>query len=72
MPYSVGWGTEIGAMGHREHTAREALALADEHVAADRSNVVVTDLASGRRVPLDDLRELAEAEANAETPPPNG
>ena len=70
MPYSLSSGTEIGVMGHRQHTAREALALAEEHLAADRSKVVVTDLASGRRVTLDDLRELAEAEANAETPPP--
>jgi hypothetical protein len=72
MPYSVGWGTEIGIMGHREHNAREALALAEEHLAANRSNVVVTDLVTGDRVTLDDLRERAEAEANAETPPPRG
>jgi len=68
MPYSVGWGTEIGVMGHRQDTAREALSLAEEHLAANRSNVVVTDLVTGHRVTLDNLRELAEAEANAEAP----
>jgi hypothetical protein len=72
MPYSVGWGAEIGVMGHHEKTACEALALAEEYLAANRSNVVVTDSVSGNRVTLDDLRELAEAEANAETPPPKG
>jgi hypothetical protein len=30
-------------MGHHEKTACEALALAGEHLAANRSNLVVTD-----------------------------
>jgi hypothetical protein len=68
MPYSVGWGAEIGVMGHRQKTAREALALVEEHPAANRANGTVTDLVTGRRVTLDALRELAEAEANAEAP----
>ena len=68
MLYSVGWGTEIGVMGHREETAREALARAEEYTAAHRSNVIVTDLVTGYKVTLDELRERAEAEANTEAP----
>jgi hypothetical protein len=66
--YSVGWGTEIGVLGHRKETAREALALAEEYMAAHRSNVIVTDLVTGYKVTLDELRERAEAEANTEAP----
>jgi hypothetical protein len=66
MPYSVGWGTEIGVLGHRQENAREALALAEEHLAANRANVVVTDLVTGLRVTLDNLRERAEQEAEDE------
>ena len=69
MLYSVGWGTEIGVLGHREETAREALALAEEYMAAHRStNVIVTDLVTGYKVTLDELRERAGAEANTEAP----
>jgi hypothetical protein len=68
MLYSVGWGTEIGVLGHRKETAREALALAEEYMAAHRSNVIVTDLVTGYKVTLDELRERAEAEANTEAP----
>ena len=50
-------------MGHREETAREALALAEEYMVAHRSNVIVTDLVTGYKVTLDELRERAEAEA---------
>src|SRR5438874_1934732 len=31
--YSISWGTDVGVLGHRRETAREALALAEEHVA---------------------------------------
>ncbi|HEY3719268.1 MAG TPA: hypothetical protein VGL41_03920 [Roseiarcus sp.] len=67
MLYSVGWGTEIGVLGNREETAREALALAEEYIAAHRPNVTVTDLETGYKVTLDELRERAEAEAETET-----
>jgi hypothetical protein len=65
MSYSLGWGTEIGVLAHRRHTAREALELAEEHIAA-RENVVVTDLMTGEPISIDDLRERAEGEADEE------
>jgi hypothetical protein len=65
MAYSVGWGTEIGVLAHRRASAREALELAEEHVAA-REEVVITDLVTGEPISLDDLRERAEQEAEAE------
>ena len=34
MSYSIGWGAEIGAMGTRRNTAREALELAEEYLGA--------------------------------------
>ena len=70
MLYSVGWGTEIGVLGNRQETAREALALAEEYIAAHRSNVTVTDLVTGYKVTLDELRERAEAEADTEAQRP--
>ena len=63
--YSISWGTDVGVLGHRRETAREALALAEEHVAADRPNVTITDLTTGHAISMDDLRERAEAEANS-------
>jgi hypothetical protein len=65
MAYSVGWGTEIGVLAHRRNTAREALELAEEHIAV-RENAVVTDLVTGEPISIDDLRERAEQEAKEE------
>ncbi|HLH50442.1 MAG TPA: hypothetical protein VKV96_13960 [Roseiarcus sp.] len=44
MPYSVGSGLQEGVFGRKCETAREALALAEEEIAAGRSDVIVTDL----------------------------
>ena len=63
MAYSVGWGLDQGVLAHRCETAREALAVAEEHLANKRSKVVITDLATTEPVPIDTLRELAEEEA---------
>jgi hypothetical protein len=63
MAYSVGWGLERGPLATKCDTAREALALAEEHLAAQRTQVVVTDLTTSEPVPIDTLRELAEEEA---------
>jgi hypothetical protein len=65
MAYSVGWGTEIGVLGHKVKTAREALALAEEHLGAG-AKVVVTNLVTNEPVAIDDLRELAEEEVDEE------
>ena len=66
MSYSVGWGLEQGALAHRFETAREALAAAEEHLAANSSKVVVTDLVTAEPLPIDTLRRLAEEEAGEE------
>jgi len=63
MAYSVGWGLERGPLATKCDTAREALLLAEEHLAAQRAQVVVTDLTTSEPVPIDTLRELAEEEA---------
>ena len=70
MTYSVGSGAEIGIMGNRRNTAREALEAAEEYLGANRPNVVITDLATGQRVTLENLRELAEREADDEAKRP--
>ena len=66
MGYSVGWGLEQGVLAHKFETAREALAAAEEHLAASGAKVVVTELVTGEPVPLDTLRRLAEEEAGEE------
>jgi hypothetical protein len=63
MAYSVGWGLERGIFATKCDTAREALFLAEEHIAAQRTQVVITDLTTSEPVPIDMLRELAEEEA---------
>jgi hypothetical protein len=63
MPYSVGWGLERGPLATKCDTAREALLLAEEHIAAQRTKVIVTDLTTSKPVPIDTLRGLAEEEA---------
>lgn len=66
MGYSVGWGVERGPFATKCATAREALLLAEEHLAAQRTNVAITDLVTMEPVPLDTLRELAEEESEEE------
>ncbi|HLJ70941.1 MAG TPA: hypothetical protein VKU03_06465 [Roseiarcus sp.] len=66
MPYSVGWGLQEGVFGRKCETAREALALAEEEIAAGRSDVIVTDLVTQEPVPIEALRERAEEEAGEE------
>ena len=66
MAYSVGWGLEQGVLAYKCETAREALAVAEEHLAAKRSKVVITDLDTKEPVHIDTLRELAEEEAGEE------
>jgi hypothetical protein len=66
MAYSVGWGAEIGLLGQKVKTAREALALAEEHLGTGRADVVVIDLKTNSAVAMDDLRELAEQEVDEE------
>jgi hypothetical protein len=66
MVCSVGWDLEIGVLAHKCKAATEALALAEEHLAAGRADVVVTDLMTNEPVSLDDLRELAEQEVGEE------
>ena len=66
MAYSVGWGLEQGVLAHKCETACEALAVAEEHLAANRSKVVITDLDTKEPMPIDTLRELAEEEAGEE------
>jgi hypothetical protein len=63
MAYSVGWGLERGVLATKCDTAREALLLAEEHLAAQRTQVVVTDLMTKEPVPIETLRALAEEEA---------
>jgi hypothetical protein len=46
------------------------LAKAEQYDAADRPHVVITDTASKRPVALDELRDLAEQEAQAEAAGP--
>jgi hypothetical protein len=64
--YSVRYGIGLSAETLEFPTARAALEAAEEYVAADRPNVVVIDEATKLEVSLDELRELAEAEAQAE------
>jgi hypothetical protein len=59
MAYSVGWGLERGPLATRCDTAREALLLAEEHIVAQRTKVIVTDLETSEQVPIETLRELA-------------
>jgi hypothetical protein len=66
MAYSVGWGLERGPLAYKCETAREALALAEEHLAAQRTKVVVTDLVTKEPMPIETLRRLAEEEAAEE------
>lgn len=66
MPYSVGWGLEAGVFAHKCETAREALELAEEHLAAQRADVVVTDLVTQEPMPIEALKQLAEKEAGEE------
>jgi len=63
MAYSVGWGLERGPLATKCDTAREALFLAEEHLAAQRTKVVITDLVTDDQVPIETLRRLAEEEA---------
>jgi hypothetical protein len=67
--YSVRYGLGISIGTHDFPTAREALAKAEQYDAADRPHVVITDTASKRPVALDELRDLAEQEAQAEVSP---
>jgi hypothetical protein len=66
MPYSVGWGTDVGPLAHKCADAREALALAEEESAAGRSDVFIVDLSSKEPITIGTLRELAEEEAEDE------
>ena len=66
---SVSYGNEISVVARTLESAREALAIAEEYVAANRPNVTVIDLLTKQPIPLDDLRERAEVEAN-NTPSP--
>jgi hypothetical protein len=68
--YSVHYGVGISIGAHDFPTAREALAKAEQYDAADRPHVVITNTASKRPVALDELRELAEQEAQAEVDGP--
>jgi hypothetical protein len=67
MAYSVGWGLERGPLAAKCETAREALLLAEQHLTAERTAVVVTDLVAGEPMPIETLRQLAEEEAGLET-----
>jgi hypothetical protein len=62
VAYSVGWGLERGVLATKCDTAREALLLAEEHLAAQRTKGVITDLVTEEPLPIDTLRELAEEE----------
>jgi hypothetical protein len=65
MAYSVGGGLERGPLATRCDTAREALLLAEEHIVAQRTKVIVTDLETSEQVPIETLRELACQSARA-------
>jgi hypothetical protein len=55
---------ELSAARSRPNARRRpTLLLAEEHIAAQRTKVVVTDLTMSKPVPIDTLRELAEEEA---------
>ena len=62
--YSVSYGNEISVAAQNLESAREALAFAEEYVAANRPHVTVIDLLTKQQIPLDDLRQRAEVEAN--------
>jgi hypothetical protein len=64
--YSIGWGAEIGVLAHKRSTAREALELAEEVFAANRSNLSIIDLTTKQMLSLEELRERAEEEADQE------
>jgi Arc/MetJ-type ribon-helix-helix transcriptional regulator len=59
----VEWGLERGPFATKCDTAREALLLAEEHIAAQRAAVTVVNMETSEQVPIETLRELAEEEA---------
>lgn len=66
--YSISYGGDVSIAEINRGSAREALEVAEEYLAANRTHVIVTDLATMRHVSLEELREIAEAEADKDPP----
>jgi hypothetical protein len=65
--FTISWGADSGVQTHHRDTAVEALALAEEFIAANRPNLTILDRPTGLAISIDDLRRRAAAERGDKT-----